>query len=53
MPFGGTVLELGSAGDEVTELQEYLTAISMLYLQITPLNITGYFGGQTENAVKE
>lgn len=53
MPFGGTVLELGSAGDEVTELQEYLTAISMQYLQITPLNITGYFGGQTENAVKE
>lgn len=53
MPFGGTVLALGSSGDEVTKLQEYLTAISEQYLQITPLNITGYFGGQTENAVKE
>ncbi len=53
MPFGGTVLALGSSGDQVTELQEYLTAISEQYPEITPLNITGYFGGQTENAVKE
>lgn len=53
MPFGGSVLKLGSSGDDVMLLQEYLSAISIQYPQITPMSVTGYFGGQTEISVKE
>lgn len=51
--FAGAVLKTGSSGDAVNDLQIYLDTIASQYPEITPVNITGYFGGLTENAVKE
>lgn len=43
-------LTLGSTGEEVTKLQEFLLAEGLLASDVTP---TGYFGPLTEEAVKK
>jgi peptidoglycan hydrolase-like protein with peptidoglycan-binding domain len=43
---------VGVESEDVRVLQEYLRYISQYYSEIPPLNPTGYFGYQTENAVK-
>lgn len=53
LPFGGTILKQGSQGEDVKALQEYLTAISLVYTSIDPVNATGIFGVETEQAVKQ
>ena len=51
LPYPGSVLTLGSEGDSVRALQEYLNLISNTYTQIPKLNVDGIFGIQTQNAV--
>ena len=51
LPYGGTVLRLGSSGDSVRALQEYLNYISNTYTTIPKLNVDGVFGVATEDAV--
>lgn len=52
-PFGGTVLKLGSTGESVKTLQQYLNAISNVYSSISPISVTGVFNQETENSVKQ
>lgn len=51
LPYPGIPLRIGSSDDSVRVLQEYLSYISNSYPEIPSVNITGYFGTQTESAV--
>ena len=51
--FGGTVLRVGSSGEQVTLVQQFLNTISTVYNEITPPSVTGYYGTQTEAAVTQ
>ena len=44
-------LRLGSEADAVRVLQEYLNFISEFYDEIPSVNVTGYFGTRTRQAV--
>lgn len=49
--FPGTPLSLGSSGDAVTAVQRRLNIISEYYPSIEPVEVTGYFGPETQRAV--
>lgn len=51
IPFPGRVLRIGSTGEDVTVLQEYLNAVSEVYTAIPSLAVDGVFGPATERAV--
>ena len=51
LPYPGVPLRIGSSDDSVRVLQEYLNFISAYYPEIPSVNVTGYFGTQTQNAV--
>ncbi len=51
--YPGFFLIEGSRGVEVTDLQSYLSLIGQYYEAIPVIPVTGYFGTQTENAVRE
>ncbi len=53
LPYPGVPLRLGSESDTVRLLQEYINYIAGFYPEISSLPVTGYFGQQTENAVKQ
>lgn len=53
LPYPGTVLRLGSQGEAVSALQEYLNYISNTYTSIPKLTVDGIFGVSTQNAVSE
>lgn len=46
------VLRVGMQSIEVSELQYYLAVIGAYYEAVQPVEITGYFGENTENSVK-
>jgi peptidoglycan hydrolase-like protein with peptidoglycan-binding domain len=50
-PYGGTPLRQGSSGDQVYLLQEYLTAISEYYPQVSKPSQTGIFDSETRTSV--
>ncbi len=45
-------LSIGMQGIEVSGVQYYLAVIGAYYEAVEPVEITGYFGEQTENSVK-
>lgn len=47
------ILKLGSQGDPVKELQEYLAVIDYFKLEDNEEYEQGYFGSETETAVKQ
>lgn len=51
VPYGGKVLYLGSTGEDVRVLQEYLNEINSVTNGIKPIGVTGTFGRQTLQAV--
>lgn len=51
IPFPGRILKLGSVGDDVRVLQEYLAYISDTYTEIPRATPDGVYGTQTQNAV--
>ena len=51
LPYPGRVLILGSTGEDVRALQEYLNFISNTYSEIPRINVDGSFGEATERAV--
>ena len=53
IPFSGTTLRLGSKGEEVTTLQQYLNNISNIYPNISPVEVTGVYDEATMNAVMQ
>ncbi len=48
---GNTTLQVGSSGEDVLKLQEYLNAISKIYKGISNVNITGKFDQNTMSVV--
>ena len=52
-PFSGNYLALGSTGEEVSRVQEYLNVIATVYPSISPPPQTGVYSSATEEAVKE
>lgn len=50
MPFPGT-LQYGDSGEGVRTLQQYLNLISTVMSSIQPVEVTGYFGPKTRQAV--
>ena len=51
LPYPGVPLRIGSNDDSVRVLQEYLNYISTFIPEIPSVNVTGYFGTQTQNSV--
>ncbi len=51
LPFPGRVLILGTSGEDVRALQEYLNYIANTYTEIPKINVDGSFGEATERAV--
>ena len=49
--YPGTVMRIGSQGEYVQILQEYLAYISEFYPEIPAVQVTGVFGNQTQAAV--
>lgn len=45
-------LRIGMDGSEISNLQYYLAVVGAYYQSIQPVDITGYFGEQTEASVK-
>lgn len=52
IPFPGVFLRIGSESEDVRVLQEYLNFISQTYTEIPRVNVTGYFGSMTDEAVR-
>lgn len=50
-PFQNRILRLGSEGEDVAWLQEYLDTISTVYTEIPALTADGVFGVRTRDAV--
>ncbi|MBE6673659.1 MAG: spore cortex-lytic protein [Ruminococcaceae bacterium] len=51
LPYPGTVLRIGSSGEAVSALQEYLNYISNTYTSIPKTAVDGVFGPATQRAV--
>ena len=51
IPFPGRILKIGSEGEDVRVLQNYLNYIAATYTNIPTVNVTGYFGTGTAAAV--
>lgn len=51
VPYGGEVLKIGSSGDSVKTLQQYINLISTVYLEIQPVPVTGVYDKETEDSV--
>ncbi len=51
--FPGTTLVLGSRGEDVTRMQEYLNYIAGTYTELPQLTVDGSFGPATEAAVRD
>lgn len=51
LPYPGRVLVIGSSGEDVRALQEYLNYIARTYPEIPTVNVDGSFGESTEQAV--
>ena len=52
VPYPGTPLRIGSDSDAVLLLQQYINVIAEVYPEVSTVNPTGYFGAQTDAAVK-
>lgn len=51
VPYGGIPLRIGSDSDSVRLLQQYLNYIALSYPEIPTVEVTGYFGPRTQEAV--
>jgi peptidoglycan hydrolase-like protein with peptidoglycan-binding domain len=52
IPFPGVLLRIGSESEDVRVLQEYLSYIATKIDEVPSVNVTGYFGEQTQAAVQ-
>ncbi len=52
-PYPGEVLKLGSKGDSVRTLQQYINRISLAIMEISPVKVTGVFETETQRSVKQ
>ncbi len=52
LPFPGIVLRQGSDNDSVLLLQQYINVIAQIFDDVNSVELTGYFGAQTDRAVR-
>lgn len=52
LPYPGTLLRIGSDNDAVLLLQQYINVIAEVFPEVNSVELTGYFGTQTDRAVK-
>ncbi len=52
LPYPGIPLRTGSTGDAVLLLQQYLNVIADFYPEVNSVELTSYFGTQTDSAVR-
>lgn len=52
-PYPGTILQIGSTGDDVRTIQQYINAIATINSNITPVSVTGVYGRATRSAVMQ
>ena len=52
LPFPGTTLRVGSDNDAVLLLQQYINVIASIFPEVNAVELTGYFGDQTDSAVR-
>lgn len=52
IPFPGIVLRQGSDNDSVLLLQQYINVIAQIFDEVNSVELTGYFGAQTDRAVR-
>lgn len=52
LPWGGVILQYGNSGETVRALQEYLNAVAQVLPNIPTVEVDGYFGDDTRNAVR-
>lgn len=52
LPFPGTTLRVGSDNDAVLLLQQYINVIASVFPEVNAVELTGYFGDQTDSAVR-
>lgn len=52
VPFPGLLLRIGSDNDSVLLLQQYINVIAQVFHEVNSVEVTGYFGTQTDRAVK-
>lgn len=52
VPFPGLLLRIGSDNDSVLLLQQYINVIAQIYPEVNSVELTGYYGAQTDRAVK-
>lgn len=52
IPYPGVPLRIGSDSDAVLVLQQYINLIADVFPEVNSVNVTGYFGSQTDAAVK-
>ena len=52
LPFPGMLLRIGSDNDSVLLLQQYINVIAQIYPEVNSVDLTGYFGAQTDRAIK-
>lgn len=50
-PFPGIVLRIGSTGQDVRDLQQYINVLAGSYAQIPEISVDGIFGENTRDAV--
>ncbi len=50
--FPGTLLNLGSSGEDVELLQTYLNVVAQVYTEIPQISVSGNFDAATQNAVR-
>lgn len=52
LPYPGLLLRIGSDNDSVLLLQQYINVIASVFPEVNSVELTGYFGPQTDSAVK-
>jgi peptidoglycan hydrolase-like protein with peptidoglycan-binding domain len=52
LPYPGIILRIGSDNDSVLLLQQYINIIANVFPEVNSVDLTGYFGTQTDRAVR-
>ena len=50
--YPGTPLRVGSSGNNVTVMQQYLNGLGVVYTGVNRLNVDGKYGAATRDAVR-
>lgn len=52
-PFPGYTLQIGSTGDDVSSVQQYINSIASVNMRVDPVSVTGVYGRATRSSVMQ